>query len=123
MLQCQQQIHFHKWCSTKYALFQFQTWLDANQVALGSAYATGISGIASTRTNLQWSANRTPEMSSYLDAGYVDDVQDLEEETEAPVTNAPTEATTEADAEPDSANVAALSGITLLVALLLNLTA
>lgn len=54
--------------------------------------------------------------------GYVDDVVDLEVDTEAPVTDAPI--VTEAPApEPDSANIAALSIVMLVVTLAINIVA
>lgn len=89
---------------------------------MGAAYTTGINGIASAQSNLQWSANRIPEITTYLDVGYVDDVVDLEVDTEAPVTDAPI--VTEAPApEPDSANIAALSIVMLVVTLAINIVA
>lgn len=56
-------------------MFQFQSWLDEVRVQIGlSAYNTGINGIATARSNLQWSANRIEELELFFETGYIQDV-------------------------------------------------
>ncbi|CAK1599082.1 unnamed protein product [Parnassius mnemosyne] len=53
---------------------EFQAWLEANRDVIGTAYNTGINSIASTRSNLEWSARRMGEMERYFEVGYVEDI-------------------------------------------------
>lgn len=54
---------------------QVQSWLRVVRAEIGeSAYNTGINGIATARSNLQWSANRIDELVLYFETGYVEDV-------------------------------------------------
>nr|AEO12690.1 aminopeptidase N1 [Ostrinia nubilalis] len=109
---------------------EVQTWLDENQDSIGTAYNTGVNGIASSRNNLAWSARRMPEVYEYFDNGvYVEyEIEDPTQEevtTEESVTVTPPEldieVTTEVDDESDSANIAALSIFTLIISVSINL--
>lgn len=54
---------------------QFQNWLEEAHAEIGeAAYNTGINGIATARSNLEWSANRIEELVIYFETGYVEDV-------------------------------------------------
>lgn len=103
-------------------MFQFQTWLDANRGALGTAYNTGVNGIASTRTNLQWSARRVVEMERYFEVGYVEDeIEDIDDNEEEQEEETDKETEEEEGDGDSSANIAALSIVTLFVTLGVNL--
>ncbi|CAH0725373.1 unnamed protein product, partial [Brenthis ino] len=83
-------------------LNEFSTWLDQNREILGSAYNTGVNGINSTRNNMAWAARRVAEFIRFFDTGYVDDLLE------------------EPDNDNDSANIAALSFVTLITTLVIN---
>ncbi|XP_041970736.1 uncharacterized protein LOC121727124 [Aricia agestis] len=99
---------------------EFSAWIEANRVSIGEvAYNEGIVGIASARRNVNWSASRISEFSSYFDVGYVEDVIDEivdgeEDNDNEQVIDPPT-----TTPEADSANVAALSPIRVVTVLLL----
>ncbi|CAK1546277.1 unnamed protein product [Leptosia nina] len=88
-------------------LTEFQTWLTANQADLGDAYTTGVNSIQTTRNNMAWSTKRLSEFTNYFDKGYADEELDLPDE----------------DNTGGSANIAAISALTLLVTLTINLIA
>ncbi|XP_052740775.1 membrane alanyl aminopeptidase-like [Bicyclus anynana] len=58
---------------TEQELEAFTRWLEANRVALGSAYNTGINGVAATRNNHAWTRNRAGEFANYFETGYVEE--------------------------------------------------
>ncbi|XP_013142035.1 PREDICTED: membrane alanyl aminopeptidase-like [Papilio polytes] len=107
---------------------QFQAWLDANREAIGAAYNTGVNGIAATRTNLQWSSRRIPEMERYFESGYQEDViEDIdageEEEVVPPPVEEPPVVTPEEENDTGSASTAVVSIVTLLAAVVVNIMA
>lgn len=102
-------------------ILKVQTWLDANRETIGSAYDTGINGIATARSNLQWSQQRLPEFIRYFETGYVEDVIDEITDNEVTTPVATTQAPT--TAVPDSANITVLSFFTLLITLAVNMVA
>lgn len=95
-------------------MLQFLNWLEQNRELLGSAYNTGVNGVSNTRQNIVWSGRRLAEFVRFFESGYVDgtleDISDGDDEGEAE----------EDDGEPDSANIAALSFITLITTLAIN---
>nr|AAF07223.1 aminopeptidase N [Manduca sexta] len=114
---------------TEAQMTQVQTWLDANRNTIGAAYNTGVNGIATSRANLQWSANRMSEFLRFFETGFVDDVPSEAttvappaETTVTPSTFPPTEAPATTPA-PGSGNIAALSVVSLLVTLAINMVA
>ncbi|OWR41735.1 aminopeptidase N precursor [Danaus plexippus plexippus] len=78
------------------------SWLETNREILGSSYNTGITGIASTRSNMAWSNRRVSEFARYFDTGYIEDKIDD-------------------DNGHDSANIATLSIATLLATVAISL--
>ncbi|CAH4038205.1 unnamed protein product [Pieris brassicae] len=93
---------------------EFQNWLDENRVTLGAAYTTGVNSIASTRSNMAWSAKRLSEFTTYFDKGYVEEELDLDEAEEGE----------EGDPEEDTgddASIAALSTVLLLITVSINM--
>ncbi|XP_047984433.1 membrane alanyl aminopeptidase-like [Leguminivora glycinivorella] len=104
---------------------EVQTWLDAQRTVIGdSAYNTGVNGIASARNFHAWSNTRVVELATYFETGYlednIDDIVDPAPEPEPVMTPQPV-TTPDPDGEPDSANIAALSAVTLIVTLALNM--
>ncbi|CAG5041325.1 unnamed protein product, partial [Parnassius apollo] len=109
---------------------EFQAWLEANRDVLGTAYNTGISGIASTRSNLEWSSSRMTEMERYFEVGYVEDTIVIDGGEEQPEVDGAEEIEEEEveeggegeeDGETDSASVAALSIMTLVTTVAFNI--
>lgn len=99
-------------------LFQFETWLNANQNQIGAAsYATGMSGARAARDNLAWSARRLPEIQEYLEYGYTPPPTPSPPPTDAPPVDTTPDMT---PPQPDAASIATLSAITLALTVAIN---
>ncbi|KAM3967324.1 aminopeptidase N [Aphomia sociella] len=99
---------------------EFENWITENNDILGATVYQNVLGtIASTRSNLEWTAKRLPELANYFETGYVEDVIDeiteSEEEEEGSGEEDSKEESEEDDGGPDSANIAALSIVTLAI--------
>ncbi|XP_050667553.1 membrane alanyl aminopeptidase-like [Leptidea sinapis] len=86
---------------------EFRSWLDQNRDVLGTAYSTGVNAITTSRNNLAWSGRRLSEFVTFFDTGYVDEKLTFEDLGE----------------EDGGATIAALSAITLLITLSINIFA
>ncbi|CAH0605717.1 unnamed protein product [Chrysodeixis includens] len=94
------------------------TWLTAQATVIGTAAVNaGRAGIETSRNNIEWLNKRKSEFEEYFESGFDDPLVTPPAETTTPAsTSAPT--TTEA---PASAHTAALSVVTLLVTLAVNM--
>ncbi|KOB73138.1 Aminopeptidase N3 [Operophtera brumata] len=118
---------------------QVTAWLNQIRETLGeSLYQTGLNAIATARGNIAWYQQRAPEFAAYFETGYVEqEIEPVEggegdggdggsgeggEEGSGDGEGGETEGG-ETEAETDSANIAALSVITLIATLSINFLA
>nr|XP_026484279.1 membrane alanyl aminopeptidase-like [Vanessa tameamea] len=112
---------------------EFLAWLEQNREILGNDYNTGISGITTTRNNLEWSVRRVSEFLNYFDTGFVEDeLDDITDEDGGTEDGGTEDGGTEdggtedggedsGDGEPDSANIVTLSIVTLVTTVAISL--
>lgn len=97
-------------------------------------YATGLNAIASARVNIAWYQQRAPEFAAFFETGYVEQEIEPVEGGEGDGGNGEGEEEGSGDGETDtgegeggeetdSANIAALSVITLIATLCINFLA
>nr|AAX39863.1 aminopeptidase N1 [Trichoplusia ni] len=97
-----------------------ETWLNENAEIIGaSAVAAGRSGIATSKSNIEWLTKRKVEFEDYFETGFEDPLAPPVTETEAS-TSSPTAAPSTTEA-PASASTAALSVVAMLVTLAVNM--
>lgn len=120
------QILFHAllWYINKKCL-QFETWVTANRASIGEgSYNTGMNGARNARNNLQWSNGRVGELAEYFETGYnEEEITDGAEESEEEVDveeEIDVEEEVDGDNGTDSANIAVLSVVTLLITVGIN---